>query len=478
MPGPESEPESLNLTGEAASIIGGAIGDSGLVSEGDRGLVLISGGADSVALLLGLVSVIGSRRLLALHVNYGLRAEADDDEQLVRRICEASGVELIVLSAGEPDGNTQAWARNFRLGQAEQIRSDRELDWVAVGHNRSDLAETFLYRLASSPGVRSLLAMPPRSGSVIRPLLALDRGLIRRLLDGTVAYAEDATNQDPAYTRNRIRHELLDRLEQIDSRAELNIVRTRGELVEDEELIAGLAAAAIERAVPQPDLGLEGTALAAQHPAVRRRMLRQFAETGLGRPVAVNRKLAGEVMRLAAEPEGGSLDLGGGDRFLIESGRVRVAAGGGTGGEEVPSPIQVAMESGSVAFGDWIVTTTRTDEDQARSGFGNPWWAFIDRDGLVEWLTESSPGSDDLLLNLRAWRSGDRIEPLGMSGSKSLQDVFTDALVPASRRRSWPVLVVGQTVIWVPGLVRSRHLLVGGPDKPVLRLHARPPFSV
>jgi tRNA(Ile)-lysidine synthase len=320
--------------------------------------------------------------------------------------------------------------------------------------------------------------MPPRSGRVIRPLLTLDRGLIRRMIEPTTPYAEDATNQKPAYARNRIRHELLDSLEGIDSRAELNIVRTRAELVEDEDLIAGLAAAAIEGAILQPDLGLEGAALAAQHPAVVRRMLRQYAEAELGRPVAVNQELAAEVTRLAAEPEGGSLDLGGGDRFLVEAGRVRVVSGGGTDEEEIPPPVELKTEPGSVGFGDWVLSQSETDEGQARSGFGNPWLAFIDIHGLLAWVIESSPGPDDLPFALRAWRSGDRIEPLGMTGSKSLQDVFTDSLVPASRRRSWPVLVVGETVIWVPGLVRSRHLLVGGPDKPVLRLHARPPFSV
>lgn len=478
MPGPEDRPPLPGRwTGKSSHIIASAIRDSGLVSEGDRGLVLVSGGADSVALLLGLVSVLGPGGLTALHVNYGLRPEAGDDERLVREICDGCGVELVVHQAGQPEGNTQAWARNIRLELAEKIRAECQLGWIAVGHNRSDQAETFLYRLASSPGVRSLLAMPPRSGYVIRPLLSLDRGLIRRVLEPDVPFAEDATNQEPAYARNRIRHELLESLAEIDSRAELNIVRTRAELVEDEELITGLAAEAVERALPDPDLGLEGSALAGQHPAVGRRMLRQYAEGELGRPVAVNRKLAGEVLRLAAGPEGGSLDLGAGDRFVIESGRVRVVSGGGTGGGELPPPVQVEMGPGSVAFGDWVLETTITDEVQARSGFGNPWWAFMDNDALLERLPESSPGPDHLLLKLRTWRSGDRIEPLGMTGSKSLQDVFTDGLVPASRRRSWPVLVVEDAVIWVPGLVRSRRLLIGGPGKPVLGLHARPPFD-
>ncbi|HNH87287.1 MAG TPA: tRNA lysidine(34) synthetase TilS, partial [Solirubrobacterales bacterium] len=202
--------------------------------------MLVSGGADSVALLLGLHLVLGAGHLVALHVNYGLRPTADDDERLVRRICEQLEVELVVLRAGEAEGNMQAWARKIRLDEAERIRSERGLDWIAVGHNRSDQVETFIYRLVSSPGARSLLAMPPRSGNLIRPLLTLDRGLIRTMLE-RVTHSEDPTNDDPAFARNRIRLEVMPALEQVNSGAELNVVRTRAELAEDEEVLMRLA---------------------------------------------------------------------------------------------------------------------------------------------------------------------------------------------------------------------------------------------
>lgn len=108
MPAPDPGFESFRFGGKPAHFIGGAIRESGLVSEGDRGVVLVSGGADSVALLLGLHLVLGAGQLVALHVNYGLRPTADDDERLVRRICERLEVELVVLRAGEAEGNMQA----------------------------------------------------------------------------------------------------------------------------------------------------------------------------------------------------------------------------------------------------------------------------------------------------------------------------------------------------------------------------------
>ena len=441
-------------------------------------MVLVSGGADSVALLFGLASVLGPANLLTLHVNYGLRPEADQDQALVTRTCEALGVELAVHRAGSIRGNRQAWAREVRLGEAERIRSERELDWIALGHNRTDQAETFLYRLASSPGARGLLAMPPRSGRIIRPLLELDRGLIRRMLEFGPDYAEDQSNEDITYARNRIRHRMLPVLESINPAAELNITRTRAELEEDEDALASLAAEAMPAAPWKPESGLDGAVLTGRHPAIRRRILRRLAEAALGRPVAVTPAIEADVLRLLEQPEGGAVELGGGDRFTLRRGRVEVESGGGTGEKAPPpGPVPLNLNSGLAEFGDWTIESTLTDESGARAGFGDPWNAYVDQEDLLFWLIETSPGPDDPLLALRPWREGDRIEPLGMSGSKKLQDVFTDALVPAPRRRTWPVVVSGETVIWVPGLSRSRHFLIRGPAKPVLRLHATPPFK-
>ena len=335
-----------------------------------------------------------------------------------------------------------------------------------------------LYRLAVSPGVRSLLAMPPRSGRVIRPLLGLDGKQIRFLLGQVSSYTRDSSNEDPGFARNRVRHRILPEMRGLNSKADLNLVRTRAELEEDEEAFAALVMAALPESPWQPEEGIGGEILEHKPAAVRRRILRWLAERILDRPVAVTRELTEEVLRLLGEPEGGALDLGGGDQFVIRRGRVEVVSGGGSGGGDIPGAVAVPLESGSVWFGEWEIRVGRTDEPAARSGFGNPWNAFLDDQALLEWLIESSPGPDDLLLTLRSWRAGDRIEPLGMSGSKKLQDVFTDALVPAPRRRTWPVLAVGETVIWVPGLVRSKHLLIGGPEKPVLRLQATPPFPI
>lgn len=472
MPEPERGFPGQPFVSKPLQIIVAAIEESGLVEVGDRCLVLVSGGADSLALLFGLHNVLGEDAITVLHVNYGLRREADADQELVARACRELGVELVVHRAGRPEGNIQAWARSIRLSEAEGIRDERGLDWIAVGHNRSDQAETFIYRLASSPGVRPLLAMPPRAGRVIRPLLSLERGVIRRMMKRISDYAEDATNNDLSFSRNRIRKRLMEEMEAINPGAELNITRTRAELEEDEEVLSELANSAVERAGYRTENGLDGLELVRQPLAVRRRMLRLISEEKLGRPVAITTKIAANAARLVEEPEGGELELGGGDRLLIRRGLITVRSGGGEGGEEIPMPGRVPLDSGTVEYGDWTIKSTLITRSEAGSGLGNRRMAFLDHEALLLWLIETSPGPDDLLLTVREWRHGDRVQPLGMDGSKKLQDVFTDALVPVERRRSWPVIAIGETVIWLPGLVRSRHLLLAEGNGPVLRLEA------
>ncbi|HRV59158.1 MAG: tRNA lysidine(34) synthetase TilS [Solirubrobacterales bacterium] len=451
---------------------------SGLVERGDGGVVMVSGGADSVCMLGGLTTVAGSEGLVALHVNYGLRDEADRDEQLVRELCSGLGVELEVVRAGEPEGNVQGWARDIRHREAERLRAERGLDWIAVGHNRTDQVETFLYRLASSPGTRPLLVMPPRSGRLIRPLLALDREFIRSEAERTeVRFVNDATNDDLSYARNRIRHEVIPALEQVNPAARQNILRTRDEMEEDEDLIGDLAGQAIADGIGE---GAEFPAglLLGLHPAVQRRVLRRMAEGALGRPVAIPPGLAAEAVRLAGHPEGGVLDLGGGDVLSVESGLIGVNSIAESTDTDPPAPVTIPARGGKVRFGGWSIEAELIDGKTAMAMFGDPFQTFFGSE-FQEWiLAEIGDIPAVRAPEVRVWGPGDRVNPIGLGGSRSLQDVFTDAKVPRSKRRAWPVVWFGDRLLWVPGLVRSTHCLVTSESERVLRLEAKPPFAI
>ena len=174
----------------------------------------------------------------ALHVNYGLRAEADDDQAHCAELCERLGVELFVHRAGEPAGNVQAWAREVRYAQAERLAAPRDA-LIATGHTATDQVETVLYRLAASPGRAPCSECPSARARIIRPLLHMTR-------EDTAAYCrerglpwrEDASNA--ASARGRIRDVILPALRELHPAAEDNILRTL-DLLRDEAAVLDAA---------------------------------------------------------------------------------------------------------------------------------------------------------------------------------------------------------------------------------------------
>jgi tRNA(Ile)-lysidine synthase len=287
---------------------------TGLLPAGAGVVVLLSGGRDSVCLLDVAVELGCAAR--ALHVNYGLRAEADGDEEHCRALCSRLGVELVVRRASRPDdapGNLQAWARDVRYAAAAEVAAGA---LVAVGHTATDQAETVLYRLASSPGRRALLGMAPRSGHLVRPLLGVTRAETAAWCRARgLAWVEDATNESADFARGRVRGVLLPALEAVDPRAAANVVRT-SELLRDE-------AEALEVFV---DNALQGrdrivvVYLADLPPALGRLIVRRLAEAATGELCP---RAAGRLDDVLALGESGALDVGDGARAVVEGGVLR-----------------------------------------------------------------------------------------------------------------------------------------------------------
>jgi tRNA(Ile)-lysidine synthase len=295
----------------------------GLIAGPEPLLVMLSGGRDSVCLLDLAARARGAEAVGALHVNYGLREEADEDERFCAHLCERLGVALEVERPQRPEGpgNLQAWAREVRYAAAARLAESRGA-MILTGHTADDQVETILYRLASSPSRRALLGMRPRDGRLARPLL----GTIR---EETTAYCEerglawrdDASNEGDAYARNRIRRGLIPELEKVHPAAKENVLRTAALLREEAELLDSLVDAELAGGE-----GVEPGTIAHQlfvelHPALRRLVLQRLADEAAGRPVAGAARFADQV---AALSRGGStLDLGGGVRAVLERGVLR-----------------------------------------------------------------------------------------------------------------------------------------------------------
>jgi tRNA(Ile)-lysidine synthase len=290
---------------------------TGLLGAGRPVLVLLSGGRDSVCLLDCAVTLSGAAAVSALHVNYGLRAEADADEAHCRELCERLGVALTVQRATEPraPGNLQAWARDVRLGAATRLASASGA-LVATGHTATDQAETVLYRLAASPGRRALLGMAPREGRFVRPLLGVTREeTAEHCRRRGLPWREDATNDDPRFARNRIRGDLVPALQAIHPAAERNVVRTAELLRDEAAVLDDVVATAL---AGRDRIAVEHLALLPR--ALARLVVRRLAEDAAGRLCA---RAPGRLDDIQGLGEG-ALDVGDGVRAVVEAGMLRM----------------------------------------------------------------------------------------------------------------------------------------------------------
>lgn len=437
------------MSARGADEIEACVRAEGSLASGREVVVLLSGGRDSVCLLDLAVRLAGAPAVHALHVNYGLRPGAEEDEALCRELCARLGARFSVRRPrlGEPAaGNLQAWAREQRYAEAARLAPDDAL--VAAGHTASDQVETVLYRLAASPGRRALLGMAGRGGCdgrVVRPLLAVWR-------EETAAYCterglpwrEDPSNASPAFARNRVRHGLLPALRSLHPAAEANVLRTVSRLNDEATVLEHALDAALAEAGEPPAL----PALAALPPALGRLALQRLVDRAAeGQGPAVGHRL-GAVLALGAAGGTATLDLGEGLRAVVEYGRLRV-----TGERRAAAPRASA----------WLPVPGR-----ARWGAGE---LRCERgrdlpvaDGTLDAATLEAP------LEVRAWRPGDRMRPLGLGASKRLQDLFVDRKVARERRGALPVVLSAGTIAWVPGVATGEAFRVRAGTRDRVRL--------
>ena len=257
--------EATSREGAVAEVLA-VVREGGLLARERRVLVMLSGGRDSTCLLDVAVELLGADAVGALHVNYGLREDAEGDELHCRDLARRLGVQLDVMRAPaaapppprgldssgarmhdrvcerdeEQAGNLQAWARDVRYAEAERLAASRDA-LIAAGHTSSDQVETVLYRLAASPGRRALLGMTPAEGRLIRPLLGVTREQTAAYCTARgLAWREDESNQDARFARTRVRHGLLPALRALHPAAEANVQRTAALLRGEAELLDGL----------------------------------------------------------------------------------------------------------------------------------------------------------------------------------------------------------------------------------------------
>jgi tRNA(Ile)-lysidine synthase len=286
---------------------------------GARILIGLSGGSDSVALVLLLRELAeqGGFSVVSLaHLNHRLRCTASRDEQFCRDLAARLGLSISVESIDVASYalaqrlSVEDAARRLRYDFLHKAAESASADRIAVGHTRDDQAETFLLKLIRGAGMKGLGGIYPRRGTVVRPLLDVTRDDLRRYLQSRgQGWVEDETNADLGNPRNRIRHRVLPELDLAAAASSSPAIARAAAIVrEDGQWLDELADRRSQALVAREEVGLEidVSGLMAEPPPVRRRIVL----TAL-RLVAPNREITFEHVEMTLEVASG--DSSGGD---------------------------------------------------------------------------------------------------------------------------------------------------------------------
>ena len=451
------------------------------LKPGDVVVAGVSGGPDSCALMNVLGRASGDTRfgftIQPAHLLHDFRGqETHDDADFVRRMwpdCIFDEVDVPAYQLEAGISSFEQAARDLRYDFLARVAGQVGARFVAVGHTADDLAETVLLHVARGSGLHGLRGMseidpwpypaPPHGDDGPEPDLRVWRPLIDLTRHHTVSYCrnygidyrDDSTNYMRDFARNRVRLDLMPALkEQLNPRivdALGRISRTAAAQVDYMEQQADLLWAQIagEPLTHDGTLRLDRIALAETHPALRHIILRRAWIAVTGHEHRLTERHLAAMSDAASDPGSGKvIQLPRGVRFVVDN---RLATLSGPGhADDCPYPDAVREFRLTLPWGPIAVAVTRRDgwEVAAESvrihagaslDTGNPLATYLSSESLREGAI------------VRTWQPGDRMQPLGMSGSRKLQDIFTDARVPRHWRERIPLVVTPRGIAWIAG---------------------------
>ncbi len=401
----------------------------------------VSGGVDSVALLLALHALSEREEitLSAAHVDHGLRPASGEDAAFVERMCGELGVPCKVCRV-RVDGKSEDAARKARYEALREACLENGTAILALAHHRRDQAETLLLHLFRGSGAGGLSAMGetswrawPESGGWLlwRPLLSVSPETIRAALTNKgVPWREDETNFSDDYLRNYLRHQVLPAVTARFPKAEEAMGRTAKILADEDQFFRAEAKRFLETegnaCLFGPCRWLRLAPLMGLHPALRRYVIR------LSCPVTLD---AAATEALTALSPGQKMNL-------PEDARAECS-------QDYLHFLQPGMQPPPPAHGTLIM---------------RPWQGETGDGKRIQAMKRSVYEQ----CALRYAQPGDRIRPLGAKGTKSMQDYFVDKKVPRPFRRYVPLLCTGQMVVWAVGVGPAEEARVSPGDDAVL----------
>ena len=446
-----------------------------MLDRGDRVIVAVSGGPDSVC-LLRVLHALAKDLELTLHVAHldhrFRREESAAEARFVESLAKDMG--LIATSesrdvrayCAERGLSAQAGAREVRYAFLRQIAKASGAQRIALGHTANDQAETLLMRLVRGAGISGLSAIPPVRENIIRPLIGITRDeVLAYLKELGQDFVTDPSNEKPLYTRNRIRQEMLPVLGRFNPRIIEALAKEAVLLRDENEAIEATLPAIMQKVLCAKD---EAVRIRREEfnrllPALRRRVLRKAIELVAGDDAIDHSWLrSGQALDFMAEAQSGrSMEIPGGLILEREYDDLVIRARK----QETVFCVPLTLPGETVVPAARLTIETVLLDTFPAPGYdgGNYLWqAVFDYDKIP------------LPLYLRNRRPADRFCPAGMGGrSKKLQDYFVDEKVPQMRRNAAPLLATEQDVIWIVGMRTDARFLPGPGTMKVIIVQVR-----
>lgn len=450
------------------------IEENHMIEEGDAVLAAVSGGADSLCMLFLLNAFCAELNftLFAVHVEHGIRGqESLKDAGFVEEICARLCIPCKVCRcraleyAKQHKLTLEEGARELRYQLAQKTAKEFGANKIAVAHNQNDCAETMLFHLARGSGLLGLCGIRPVRGQIIRPLLCVERGEIEGYLAGQgQEFCIDRTNEELQYTRNKIRHQLLPLMTQINGNAVSHMGQAAAVVAETAELVGELSRQAAEKYVCRCEEGIRiSHSLLTEPPVVARAVLHGVLVGAAKSSKDISRVHVQQLWHLFARQSGKEAGLPYGLRARRTYEGILLQMGEGRKAGQMIQPVSWELPlDGSLripSYGYTISTHVLEKMPENEEIPKKMYTKWLDYDKIKNTTRlRTRQQQDYLVINQEGKR-------------KKLKKYFIDEKIPSDRRNQILLLADGSHILWVIGYRISEDVKVTEHTKRILEIH-------